>query len=182
VWGLWASVCWVYVMFECFTWHASSSLSSFVERKFFEVKTQFQFLSTVHVICRDISIFRLMVLSSSKPSIIPPAHQESCVWWIYMIVKVRYELFFFLLWNINFLSGRHHKVKMRFCNCEKRAATLLKHGLWPARPVSPNAAYHIDFLMVRLSQLWLLSIVYINIYIYMYIIYYLYTWIYTVIH
>ncbi|ELU15386.1 hypothetical protein CAPTEDRAFT_203327, partial [Capitella teleta] len=42
---------------------------------------------------------------------------------------------------------RHHKVKMRFCNCEKRAATLLKHRLWPARPVSPNAAYHIDFLM-----------------------------------
>ncbi|ELU11702.1 hypothetical protein CAPTEDRAFT_206553 [Capitella teleta] len=45
-------------------------------------------------------------------------------------------------------KGRHHKVKMRFCNCEKRAATLLKHRLWPARPVSPNAAYHIDFLML----------------------------------
>ncbi|ELT88938.1 hypothetical protein CAPTEDRAFT_187660, partial [Capitella teleta] len=51
------------------------------------------------------------------------------------------------LMDIYDCKGRHHKVKMRFCNCEKRAATLLKHGLWPARPVSPNAAYHIDFLM-----------------------------------
>ncbi|ELT87920.1 hypothetical protein CAPTEDRAFT_208586 [Capitella teleta] len=52
------------------------------------------------------------------------------------------------LMDIYDCKGRHHKVKMRFCNCEKRAATLLKHGLWPARPVSPNAAYHIDFLML----------------------------------
>ncbi|ELU07833.1 hypothetical protein CAPTEDRAFT_194788 [Capitella teleta] len=51
------------------------------------------------------------------------------------------------LMDIYDCKGRHHKVKMRFCNCEKRAATLLKHRLWPARPVSPNAAYHIDFLM-----------------------------------
>ncbi|ELT94692.1 hypothetical protein CAPTEDRAFT_209352, partial [Capitella teleta] len=52
------------------------------------------------------------------------------------------------LMDIYDCKGRHHKVKMRFCNCEKRAATLLKHRLWPARPVSPNAAYHIDFLML----------------------------------
>ncbi|ELU06874.1 hypothetical protein CAPTEDRAFT_208540, partial [Capitella teleta] len=51
------------------------------------------------------------------------------------------------LMDIYDCKGRHHKVKMRFCNCEKRAATLLKHRLWPAHPVSPNAAYHIDFLM-----------------------------------
>ncbi|ELU07322.1 hypothetical protein CAPTEDRAFT_192830 [Capitella teleta] len=56
------------------------------------------------------------------------------------------------LMDIYDCKGRHHKVKMRFCNCEKRAATLLKHGLWPARPVSPNAAYHIDFLMETMDN------------------------------
>ncbi|XP_025111668.1 uncharacterized protein LOC112574669 [Pomacea canaliculata] len=42
--------------------------------------------------------------------------------------------------------GRPHTVAANFCSCESEAATLLRHGLWPATPSKPQTAFNIELM------------------------------------
>ncbi|CAB4004367.1 Hypothetical predicted protein [Paramuricea clavata] len=45
-------------------------------------------------------------------------------------------------------TGRQHLVKFKFCCHEPESVTLVRHGLWPASPKEPQAAFENGFMEI----------------------------------
>lgn len=50
--------------------------------------------------------------------------------------------------NISCSTGQQHAIKLKCCEHEPEAITLVKNGFWPSTPKQPQVAFDIKFMTI----------------------------------